>query len=113
VREPERLARDGAARVEVHRQALAGIEQLGQQARVGAETGDVLGAQPRLRIGSDRVADERAVVEPGEAAAVAGRERRVDRPQPFLGHVVVGDVEPAQRRDLGAPGIEVMQRVRG
>ena len=47
----ERLAGEGPAGVEVHGQALAGVEQLDEQRRVGAEAGDVLGAEVGLRVG--------------------------------------------------------------
>ena len=83
-----------AAGVEVHRQALAGVEQLGQQRRVGAVAGDVLGPEPPLRVGGDRVPHQRAVRGRREPAAVVGAERRVDGADPLLGHVVAVEVMP-------------------
>ena len=62
----EVLARERAARVVVDGQALAGVEQLDEQRGVGAEAGDVLGAEARLGVGGDGVADERAVREAAE-----------------------------------------------
>jgi hypothetical protein len=74
--------------VEVDRQALAGVEQLRQERRIVPVAGDVRVAEPGHRVGGDGVAHQRAVGQPAEAAVVARAERRVDRAEPLLGHVV-------------------------
>ena len=55
--EPERVARDRAAGVEMDGQALAGVQQLDQERRIGAEAPYMLLPEPRLRLGSYRIAD--------------------------------------------------------
>ena len=86
VREPEVLGGERDVRVGVHRQALAGVEQLDQQRRVGAERGDVLGTEPGDRVRVDGVA--RAA---GRRGARSGRRARPEdrgrRSHPVLGLV--------------------------
>ncbi len=110
VAEAEVVAGERAAGVEVDGQALAGVEQLDQQGRVGAEARDVLGAEVGLGVGLDGVADERAVLEPAEPALL-GAERRVGGAEPLLGHVVGLEADAAQGGDAGTAGIEVAQHV--
>ena len=106
----ECLAGEGASGVEVHGQALPGVEQLDEQARVGAEALDVLGAQVGLGLGGDGVAHQRAVREPAEPALVVP-ERGVGGADPLLRHVIGVEVQAAQGRDPGAAGVEVAQHV--
>ncbi len=61
-------------------------------------------------IRGDRVAHERAVLEPAEPARAV--ERRVDGAEPLLGHVVGLQLESAQRGDARAAGVEVAEYVR-
>ena len=73
VAQTELLARERAAGMEVHGQALAGVQQLDEKGRIGAEALDVPGAEPALGVGGDRVADERPVLQAAEAARVGRR----------------------------------------
>ena len=63
----ERLTREGAIRVRVHRQPLGSVEQLHEHARRRAEPGDMGFAQPPNRIGLDRVAEDASTGEAREA----------------------------------------------
>ena len=112
VAQTELLARERAAGMEVHGQALAGVQQLDEKGRIGAEALDVPGAEPALGVGGDRVADERPVLQAAEAARV-GAERRADRAEPLLGHVVRLELDAAQGGDPGAARVEMTEHVGG
>ncbi len=106
----EVLVRERVVGMVVHRQALAGVQQLDQQRGARAEARGVLGPEPSLGIGGERVADEAAV---GHAAepALALAEERGRRADPLLGRVVAADVDPAQLGDRRAAAVEVADRV--
>ena len=104
------LAGERAVGVVMDGQALAGVEQLDQQRGIGAEARDVAGAQPRLGIGGQRVADERSVGQAAEPALALAEERR-RRADPLLGRVVAADVDAAQLGDRRAAAVEVADRV--
>jgi hypothetical protein len=59
-----------ATRVEVHGEALAGIEQLDQQAGVRAKCGDVLGTEEALRVCVYDVSENSAAGERGQPLSV-------------------------------------------
>jgi hypothetical protein len=86
VAEAEVLAGEGAARVVVDGEALAGVEELDQQGGVGAVPGDVLGAEERLGVGVDRVLEDGA--EPtqssGRPSSPSGTPRRASIRAPPL-----------------------------
>ena len=67
----------------VHRQALAGVEQLHQERGVGTEAGDVRGAEELFRVGRDSVAEQLAVRQSG--GAVQAAELRQCGRDPVLG----------------------------
>ena len=93
-----------AARVDVDGQALAGVEQLDEQRRVGAAAGDVRPGRGSAS-GSAATASRRSV--PSGSAAEAGsslaeRSVLVDA-DPVLGHVLVRRARAAQRGDRSPP----------
>ena len=83
---------------------------LTSSAGLGAEARGMGGAEPPLRVGGERVADERAVRQAAEAALGLAEERR-RRADPLLGRVVAADVDAAQLGDRRAAAVEVADRV--
>ena len=108
VRAAERLAGERAAGVEVDRQALAGVEQLDEQARGRGRSARV--AEPRSPgIGGDRVAHQRPVLEAAEAAL--GRRTSCSR-RPATPRACGRTPARARAgRDPRAAGVEVVQHV--
>jgi hypothetical protein len=73
----------GSVGVQVDGEALAGVEQFDEQARVGSEVRDVLGPEPGPRLLGDRIAEQPPVGQDGEAS-LRGPEPRRRRRQPLF-----------------------------
>ena len=99
----------GLVGVAVHGQPLAGVEQLDQQAGIGAVGRDVLGAEKpfgRLRDGIGQHPPVRQRAEPGPLLAERGRHRR----DPVF-RAVSRRTEPTETRDLRATLVEPLQLI--
>ena len=108
----QRVAGEGVVRVDVDGQALAGVEQLDEQPRIGAEPRGVLGAEERDGVRGRRVAQQAAVGQAAEAELVVAEDRR-RRADPVLGHALAGRRGPAQGGDRGPAEVEARDAVRG
>ena len=86
--------------------------QLDQQRRVRAVRGDVLGAEPRDRVGLDRVAEQAAVGQHGQANGLVPEHRR-GRSHPVLGLVARRRPGAAQVGDLATARVEPVGRLVG
>ena len=83
-----------SVRVDVHRQAFAGVEQLDEQRRRRSPAGDVRRAEPAVGVGLDEVAEQPRLAEVGEAGRVAAPSGHGGG-EPLLGPD--GSVVPAER----------------
>jgi hypothetical protein len=110
VREPEVLAGERTRRVHVHRQPLAGVEQLDEDLHVVAAVApDVVATEPGDRVGDDALTQQRAVREPGQPLRRLAETRR-RAGEPLLGpHRATGAA--AQRADPVAAAVEVVELV--
>lgn len=72
------LVREHPVRMRVHRQPLSCVEELDQESGRGPEAAHMVGAEPEVRIGLDRVAEEPPIRETRESLLriVAPRVRR-------------------------------------
>jgi hypothetical protein len=104
-------ARERVVGVEVHRQALAGIEELDEYVHVDAVARDVRLTEEGLRLGADRGV-ELPPVGQGRYSHTRLTERRRHRRDPLLGRIFVGATGVAQVRDARPASIETMQLVR-
>src|ERR1700761_7384418 len=91
--------------MEVHDQALGGVEDLDEQRRVGTVPGDVLRPEEGLRRETDRVAERLAVLQPGQAGTRPGEDRSGGT-DPVLGGVLGRLRGAAKPRDARAAAIE-------
>ena len=103
-------AGESAARMDVHGEPLARIEQLDQQGRVGAEALHVLGTEKRLGFAAHDIAQQPTIREPTHALAL-GAEGGVRGADPILGGVVVARLDPPQGGDRRPTAIEAMQLI--
>ena len=98
-------------RMEVHRQPLAGVEQLHEQSGIGAVLRCVCRTEIRDWIGRDRVPEQSPVRKRAQAGSVCS-EHRCRRPDPVLRGVVVGRGDAAEARDRLPAAVELVDLVR-
>ena len=99
-----------AAGVNVHRQPLAGVEQLDEQSRIGTELGEMLRSEKSRGLGTHEIAQQSAVRQAAHSLVLAV-ERRAGGADPVLRRVIVTRLEPAECGDRRTTAIEAMQLI--
>ena len=106
----QRLPGERTARMEVHPEPLASVEQLHQEPGLRSPAADMIDAEKPGRIGPDRVAQVTAVGQPAEALGRRTPRRRC-RSDPVFRAAGVGRLLPAQTGDSRPATVEATQLI--
>src|SRR5215211_364691 len=106
------LSREQDVRMSMDGQTLARIQQLDEQAGVGAKAFDMLSSQPLFGLAFDRGFQRLAIRKRGQAEGLLTRERR-GRCHPVLGLAVTSGWLAPEFDDLPTTAVEPVRRTVG